>query len=146
MVTCHFVDCCGRHLRTWNLATFREPSPENDHIPTGIGDVGFIRGGRFTLSFSAGSPLGQRKPGVQVPPTFKLLNVGIPVSLDPRPPGCLHTTTIRPLGGSSSTPMSTPYVPSFEPSPTIFKKYHPDSRNVVRILHSSSPAIVVQHW
>jgi len=146
MVTCHSVDCCGWHLRTWNIATFRNPSPRDDRIPIGIGDVGFIRDGRFTLSFSAGSPLGQRKLGDQVPPTFKPFNVETPVSLEPRPPGCLHTTTIRPLGSSSSTPMFTPYVPSFEPSSTIFRKYHPGSWDMARIFYSSSPAIVVQHW
>jgi len=146
MVTCRFVDCCGWHLRTRNLATSRNPSPGDDRIPIGIGNVGFVRDGRFDLLFPAGSPLGQKQLGKHVPATFQLLDVGSSVPLEPRLPGCLHTKTVRPLGSSSGTATYTSYVLPFELFPAILRKSHPGSRNVALILHSSSPAIVVQHW
>jgi len=78
----------------------REPTP----IPVGtninIGDVGFTRRGQFQLLFSAGSPLGNRQLGEDVPIKFEPLNVGTPALRDPRPPGCLHTPTIRRVGAS----------------------------------------------
>ena len=75
--------------------TSREPAPTSRYTRIRIGDVGFIRRGQFHLLFSAGSPLGERERGVDVPATFKPLDVGIPESIQPRPPGCLRTSNVR---------------------------------------------------
>jgi len=112
-------------LKTWNLTTPRNPSPADDRIPTSIGDVGFIRDGRFNLLFSAGSPLEEPEPG-EVPATFVPLDVGSPVSGKPRQPGCLHTPNVRPLGPPSGTETFTPlYVPSLEQYPHRFQIFSP---------------------
>ena len=81
----------------WNFATSREPAPTND-TRVNIGDVGFIRNGRFHLLFSAGCPLGERELGVHVPITFEELTIGTPVFGQPRLPGCLRTETVREVG------------------------------------------------
>ncbi|KAF9649129.1 hypothetical protein BDM02DRAFT_1963423 [Thelephora ganbajun] len=75
-----------------------EPAPTFNCTRINIGDVGFIRRGQFHLLFSAGSPLGVRQLGVDVPITFEQLNVGPLVSSQPRLPGCLRTPTVRPIG------------------------------------------------
>ena len=72
----------------------RQPAPV-DYTRIAIGDVGFIRRGRFHLLFSAGSPLGERQFGEDVPETFEQLTVGTPVRDEPRQPGCLCTTSVR---------------------------------------------------
>jgi len=77
----------------------REPAPIPNYKRVNIGDVGFLRRGKFHLLFSAGSPLGDRQLGDDVPTTFKQLDVGTLAPRDPRPPGCLHTSTIREVGG-----------------------------------------------
>jgi len=76
----------------------REPAPASSYTRVNIGDVGFLRYGKFYLLFSAGSPLGNRRLGEDVPATFEQLDVGTPALLEPRPPGCLHTSTIREVG------------------------------------------------
>ena len=63
-----------------------------------VGDVGFIRYGQFNLLFSAGSPLGERRLGEDVPITFEELPVGTLIPRQPRIPGCLHTDTVREVG------------------------------------------------
>ena len=75
-------------------ATSRQPAPV-DHARIAIGDVGFVRDGRFHLLFSAGSPLGERQLGEDVPTTFEQLKVGTLVRDEPRQPGYLCTATIR---------------------------------------------------
>ena len=77
-----------------------------------IGDVGFIRQGRFHLLFSAGLPLGERQLGVDVPATFKPLSVGIILRGQPRIPGCIRTATVREAGVPGSAPVYTPSGPS----------------------------------
>jgi len=75
--------------------------------------VGYVRRGRFHRLFSAGCPLGERQLGVDVPLTFKPLNVGPIVYSQPRLPGCLSTNTVRETGidlGVSISPI--PYVHS----------------------------------
>ena len=72
----------------------REPAPVDDAC-VAIGDVGFIREGRFYLLFSAGSPLGERRLGEDVPTTFEQLKVGPPTRAQPRQPGHLCTATVR---------------------------------------------------
>jgi len=54
--------------------TTREPAPLDYFERIRPGDVGYIRRGRFNLLFSAGSPLGERRLGVDVPHTFKQLH------------------------------------------------------------------------
>lgn len=93
----------GYYLKIPNPATSREPAPaDNKHIR--IGDVGFIRRGRFHLLFFAGCPLGERSRGVNVPYTFEELAVGKTVSGAPRPPGCLGTGTVRETSTSVAEP------------------------------------------
>ena len=76
----------------WNS---REPSPTSRYERIGIGDVGFIRRGQFHLLFSAGTPLGDRIPGRDVPSTFEQLDIGTPESRPPRQSGCLRTSNVR---------------------------------------------------
>lgn|ERR1700753_487605 len=100
-------------LRVWYSTNFREPAPTN-YTRVRIGDVGFIRRGQFHLLFSAGSPLGERRLGIDVPDTFEELKVGSPAFSQPRLPTCLRTDTVRELGVGLGAAVSTPvYVPSF---------------------------------
>ena len=96
--------------------TSREPAPTRDYARVKIGDVGFIRSGQFHLLFSAGSPLGERLLGRDVPITFEPLTVGRIVSGRPRPPGCLHTITVRDQGAPRSDVL---YVALFNCPPLI---------------------------
>jgi hypothetical protein len=123
MVVAHrFVDHCRLYLKILNPTTPREPAPTYNYGRINIGDVGFIRRGQFHLLFSAGSPLGERQLGEDVPVTFEELAVGTPVSGQPRLPGCLHTDTVREVGaGLGATASTTVYVPSIKPSSTSFK-------------------------
>ena len=62
--------------------------------------MGFIRQGRFHLLFSAGLPIGKRKPGVDVPSTFEQLE-GVDETTEaaqPRGPGCIAAKTSRQAG------------------------------------------------
>ena len=114
-----FVDGCGSWLKNWIPTTSREPAPTQNYTRINIGDVGFIRRGQFHLLFSAGSPLGERQLGDDVPFEFEELNVGTPVSSEPRRPGCLHTPAVRWVGtGLDVTGFTTLYVPSLGPSST----------------------------
>ena len=98
------------------MKTSRQPAPTN-YTRITIGDVGFIRRGRFHLLFSAGSPLGERQRGEDVPTTFEELNVGTLVRDEPRRPGCLCTSTVRAVGaGLGATVSTTLYVPPLLPS------------------------------
>ena len=75
--------------------------------------MGYVRRGRFHLLFSAGLPLGERQLGIDVPLTFKSLNIGPIDYTQPRLPGCLSTNTVRQTGvgiGASISP--APYVPT----------------------------------
>lgn len=90
-----------------NPITSREPAPTRNYARISIGDVGFIRRGQFHLLFSAGSPLGGRQPGEDVPATFEELTVGDPVSGEPRLPGCLRTDTVREIGAGLGVTVST---------------------------------------
>jgi hypothetical protein len=92
--------------------TFRQPSPTSRYTCINIGDVGFIRDGQFHWLFSAGSELGSRVPGADVPRTFRPLDIGDPVVVE-RLPGCLHTSTIQLIGPRvyrGFTPMYVPFV------------------------------------
>lgn len=72
-----------------------------------LGDVGYIRRGRFHLLFSAGCPLGSRKLGVDVPLTFESLDVGQVIYSQPRLPGYICTNSVKEIGeglGASVAP------------------------------------------
>ena len=89
--------------------TNREPGPTKSFKRVQIGDVGYVRRGRFHLLFSASLPLGSRELGVDVPLTFKRLNVGEIDRTLPRLPGYLSTNSIRETGadvGASTSPIS----------------------------------------
>ena len=81
----------------------------------GLGDVGYIRRGRFHLLFSAGCPLGSRQPGIDVPDTFEPLEIGHPIRSQPLLPGCLCTNTVKGTGTNLSASVSaTSYgIPNF---------------------------------
>ena len=93
-------------LKDLESTTSRQPAPV-DHARIAIGDVGFIRDGRFHLLFSAGSPLGERELGEDVPTTFEQLTVGTAVRDQPRLPGCLCTTTVRGIGAGLGAAIPT---------------------------------------
>ena len=76
----------------------REPAPIHSYKRTKLGDVGYVRRGRFHLLFSAGCPLGERRLGVDVPLTFRPLNIGAPIYSQPRLPDYLCTSTVRAVG------------------------------------------------
>ena len=90
----------------------REPAPLSSYKRIQPGDVGYIRAGCFHLLFSAGCPLGERQPGVDVPLTFKPLDVGPIANRQPRLPGSLSTTNVRAgrirLRHRASPPLSSP--------------------------------------
>jgi len=100
--------------------TFREPAPTQNYTRINVGDVGFIRRGQFNLLFSAGSPLGERKLGDDVPLTFEELDVGTPVSGEPRRPGCLHTPAVQHIGARLETAGFTSLYVFFRSLFTVF--------------------------
>ena len=84
------------HSLRWE--TPREPAPIHSYNRVNLGDVGYIRRGRFHLLFSAGSPLGTRIRGLDVPLTFEPLDVGPIIRSQPRLPGCLRTSSVKETG------------------------------------------------
>ena len=90
----------------WEPTISREPAPTDKYDRVNIGDVGFIRWGQFHLLFSAGSPLGERRLGEDVPVTFEPLAVGEVARRQPRLPCCLRTDTVRQVGASIGTTLS----------------------------------------
>ena len=80
-----------------DIGRTREPGPTQTYKRIRPGDVGYTRRGRFHLLFSAGVPRGARELGVDVPTTFEPLDVD-PITLGSRPPGYLHTNTVREIG------------------------------------------------
>ena len=121
-----FIDRRGSCLNFVGNAISREPTPTQDYTRIKIGDVGFVRCGQFHLLFSAGSPLGERQLGRDVPDKFEPLNVGTPVSGEPRKPDCLRTSTVRHIGaGLGTTEFISRYVPSLGTPSTSFSKNAP---------------------
>lgn len=107
----------SRVLNSWTVAVTREPAPLPYFERAQLGDVGYIRRGCFHLLFSAGSPVDGRELGVDVPRTFKQLEVGRIFNTQPRVPGYLSTntvreTTVRPRGPMYPYVRSAVYVPS----------------------------------
>ena len=147
MVANRFVGRRRLYLKIWNPTIPREPAPTHNYPRINIGDVGFIRRGQFHLLFSAGSPLGDRRLGDDVPATFEELTVGTPVSGQPRLPGCLRTDAVREIGaGLAATVSTTLYVLSLESCSTYSKTYHPGPWNLAQVFHSNSLGIVVRRW
>ncbi|KAF9785292.1 hypothetical protein BJ322DRAFT_1108747 [Thelephora terrestris] len=89
-----------------------EPTPRSQSKRIQVGDVGFIREGCFYLLFSAGSPLGARELGVDVPSTFKQLKIREIDGGDPLESGCLCTNGVR---ATSSSPRVTSPGSTFTP-------------------------------
>ena len=85
-------------FRGFSEPSGREPAPIYSYKRIRLGDVGYIREGRFHLLFSAGIPLGTRELGVDVPDTFEPLDVGHFIHGKIRPPGYLRTSTVREIG------------------------------------------------
>ena len=85
----------------------REPAPIYSYKRVKLGDVGYIRRGRFHLLFSAGCPLGSRQLGVDVPLTFEPLDVGPVIFSQPRLPGYLCTSTVKETGASLGASVCT---------------------------------------
>ena len=93
--------------------------------------MGFIRWGRFNLLFSAGSPLGDRKRGVNVPDKFEQLEVGTPQPAQPRDPGCVEAKTHREVGASLDVTVPiTQCVPSLELPPLFSSRRDPGPCNL----------------
>ena len=128
MVVCCPLDCRGCHLKIWDPAICREPSPIVEQYPCiSIGDVGFLRNGQFHLLFSAARPLDDREEGVHVPQGFQqLILKKPPVPRDRLPPQSFDSTTIRKfevnLGGTASADKC---VPSLGSPSTHFKNVPP---------------------
>ena len=85
----------------------REPAPIYSYKRVKLGDVGYIRRGRFHLLFSAGCPLGSRQLGVDVPHTFEPLNTGQVIFSQPRLPGYLCTSTVKESGAGAGASVAT---------------------------------------
>ena len=74
----------------------REPSPIRGSFErVKVGDVGYVRRGRFHLLFSAGCKPANMGPGVNALPTFEPLTIGNTIYSQPRPPGYLYTGVSR---------------------------------------------------
>ena len=85
--------------------------------------MGFTRWGKFFLLFSAGSPLGDRKLGVDVPATFEPLDVGTLCHGPLRQPGIVCSETVRQEGvGLSVATLATMYVVSPRLSFTVLNQ------------------------
>ena len=69
----------------------REPSPIRGSFErVKVGDVGYVRKGRFHLLFSAGREPGNMGPGANTPRTFEPLTIGKTIYNQSRPPGYLY--------------------------------------------------------
>lgn len=85
-----------------------QPAPLHNYERVQVGDVGYVREGRFHLLFSAGVPLGSRVKGVDVPSDFEYLDVG-PVNQDqPRKAGPAKTAYIQISGGDVDASLDLP--------------------------------------
>jgi len=86
----------------------RNPGPIYSYKRVRLGDVGYIRQGRFHLLFSAGVELGSRVLGTDVPLTFEPLDVGPIISGGVCPPGYLRTDTVRQIGTDVGDSVAVP--------------------------------------
>ncbi|KAF9789496.1 hypothetical protein BJ322DRAFT_538591 [Thelephora terrestris] len=97
------MECHGNGHALW------EPAPTKKYTRISIGDVGYIRQGRFHLLFSAGIPLGERQRGVHVPYTFEPLVCADETTeeVQPRGPCCVAARTSRTVGASLDATVPT---------------------------------------
>ena len=86
----------------------REPAPIYSYKRIRLGDVGYIRRGRFHLLFSAGHSLGSHRLGTDVPLTFEPLDIGPIISNETRLPGYLCAGTVRKTGADLRNSDRTP--------------------------------------
>ena len=86
----------------------REPGPIYSYRRVRLGDVGYIRRGRFHLLFSAGISLEPRVLGTDVPLSFEPLNVGPIISGEVRLPGYLRTDTVQQIGADVGGSVAIP--------------------------------------
>lgn len=101
-------------------AITREPAPLSYFKRIQPGDVGYVNAGCFHLLFSAGCPLGDRQPGVDVPLNFKQLVIGPIIKRQARAPGHLSTQCVRARVRLVPSSSPVPYVRSVVPvSPSI---------------------------
>ena len=107
----------------------REPTPQSHSKRVQIGDVAFIREGCLYLLFSAGCPLGERQLGIDVPPTFKQLDIGEIGECDPLEAGYLCTNGVQET--SSSPPLTSA---SLMPPPPV----SPYARSFIFVSSSTS--------
>lgn len=87
--------------------SYRQPAPLHNYEKVNIGDVGYIRGGRFHLLFSAGLPLGNRVLGRDVPANFVPLDVEPIFQDEPRKPGPLKTRFVKSSGVDAGASLDT---------------------------------------
>jgi len=76
-------------------AISRNPAPLSYFKRIQLGDVGYTRRGCFHLLFSASCSAEGKELGIDVPRTFKQLDVGRTFTTEPQPPGHLSTDTVR---------------------------------------------------
>ncbi|KAF8521310.1 hypothetical protein JB92DRAFT_1817718 [Gautieria morchelliformis] len=84
----------GHGLPLW------QPAPLDNYDKIKIGDVGYIRQGRFHLLFSASMPQGGRILGEDVPLDFVPFEPGPTAKDQPRGPGALHARYIKQIGAA----------------------------------------------
>ena len=102
------------HHLILSLATSRQPSPTRTYERVNIGDVGFIREGRFYLLFSAIHSR-RKQRGRKLPDSFEKMQWDKNTDTAPyefRDPGCLHVGATKMIGMRTgvSSPAATQYV------------------------------------
>ena len=134
----------GHYSRILKTAISRQPAPL-DYTRISIGDVGIIREGQFHFLFSAGSPLGGRVVGEDVPTTFEQLKVGRLARSQPRQAGCLSSTSVKQMRArQGATAPAILYVLRLYLPILRFKVSHPGPGKLVSTSNTSSPETVVQ--
>ena len=132
--------------------TIRDPAPLPYFKRINPGDVGYIRRGCFHLLFSAGCPKGERRLGVDVPRTFKPLDVGPIFNTQPRLPGYLSTSGVRETR-ARLTPSASP-VPYVRSAAPIFssvsnimcsRTLEPGSSFSFKLTEDQGAALVTKH-
>ncbi|KAF9789175.1 hypothetical protein BJ322DRAFT_526146 [Thelephora terrestris] len=116
-----------------------EPSPTSQHTRIRIGDVGFIREGRFHFMFSAALPRGNRTLGVDVPSTFVELTVrdGETQQDQPRAPGCVGAMTYRRVVAGLRLSFTEPVIKSLEPGLNFSVEHTGESGAALTTRHES---------
>ena len=102
------------------------------------------------MLFSAGCPLGERQLGIDVPHTFKHLDVGPIFNSQPRSPGYLSTSSVRETQARFPPSPSVPYVPFtvFSPSSVsnvCFRMLEPGSSISFQLEEGQGAILVTKH-